>query len=323
MSEIYLDKHIKNQFDTLPQGWTFYILKSGDIELYSGFTANLKTRLEFLARKADEGGLYREMWDQADRVHWQEYSSAMQALMHYKCHLQQVHPEYQNRLPAYSQYAYLGLSSSRFPFITIQEHTQDDWLYIGPFRSRFFLADVIDTYARILKLPACETGSYPCEKFDRGSCRGWCLHLAPSEESSHEHNLDKLDSLLKEAFVHPNNGIVELVERKRREYFDDLEFEKASLLDDEIDMLNKYKDWLAFLYVAKNLEYTAEDFAVQRGRLVWGRIHGKEHHFPIDQTEYRENESLALNLDTVDEQRIIYETQRASKTTEWGENYAQ
>lgn len=323
MYEIILDKTIKNQYDSLPQGWTWFLLKSGTAELYSGYTANLKSRISFLRDKATEGGPDKEMWDKANRLSWQSCDNSMQALILYKCMLQESSPEYQYRLLPYRDYAYLGLNSTRFPFISIQEHTQDDWLYLGPFRSRFFLADVIDTYARILKLPACETGTYPCEKFDSESCRGWCLHLAPGEESSHEHNLEKLDSLLKEAFVHPNNGILELLENERQAYFNDLEFEKASLLDDEIELLKKYKDWLAFLYVAKKLEIAEQDFKVQQGRLVWCRLNGKEHHFAVDNTEYRDIESLALNLDAVDEQRIIYEYVRKNRTDKWGDNYAQ
>ncbi len=323
MNEIVFDKSIKNQYDSLPQGWAWFLLGNGNAELYSGYTANLKNRIHFLQSKAKEGGLDREMWEKADRLTWQCCDNSMQALILYKSRLQESSPEYQYRLPSYRDYAYLGLNSSRFPFITIQEHTQDDWLYVGPFRSRFFLADVIDTYARILKLPACETGSYPCEKFDRGSCRGWCLHLAPAAESKHEHNPEKLDNLLKEAFVHPNNGILEFLEKQRQDYFDDLEFVKASMLDDEIELLKKYKHWLAFLYVTKNLDYSEEDFSVQGGRLIWCRINGKEHHFPVDQIEYRENESLALNLDTVDEQKIIYDYVRKAKSDKWGENYAQ
>ncbi len=201
----------------------------------------------------------------------------------------------------------MAFDALRFPFVTVVEHTNDDWFYIGPFRSRFFLADVIDTLSRILKLPYCETSAYPCEKFDRDACRGWCLSLAPAQESKSEHSLEKLDDLLKEAYLHPQNGILEMVKKTRDEYFDDLEFTKAALLDDEIKLLATYRDWLMFLYTAKELEFESEDFSVKAGKLIQCRYQNKEYHFPADRTEFRANEALALNMDAVDESRIIYD----------------
>ncbi len=287
MNQYILDNQIKNQYDMLPSGWTFFGLVTGKAELYSGYTTNLKARLHFLENKAREGGIYSELWNQVKNVHWLSFPTALEAMLHYKCHLQNSSPEYQYRLLPFSDYAYLGLDSARFPFISIQEHTNDDWLYVGPFRSRFFLADVLDTYARILKLPACETSNYPCAKFDTGQCRGWCLHLAPAQESASEHDLEKLDALLKEAFVHPANGILELVEQQKNAYFDELEFEKASLLEDELSLLHKYRDWLNFLYVAKDLHYDSDTLQIRQGRIAFCRYLDKDYHFPVENTQYR------------------------------------
>ncbi|HCM14554.1 MAG TPA: hypothetical protein DHW79_01160 [Candidatus Cloacimonas sp.] len=179
--------------------------------------------------------------------------------------------------------------------------------YLGPFRSRFMLVDLIDSLSRILKLPYCETGVYPCDKFDRGVCRGWCLALATSQESKHEHDLEKLDALLKEAYLHPNNGIYEMVQKQREAYFEELEFAKADLLDDELRLLQSYREWLNFLYVAKNLQYSSKLYEIESGQLKSARINGKNHHFVIDKPMYRENESLALPLAGMDEMKIIYD----------------
>jgi excinuclease UvrABC nuclease subunit len=304
---LVFDKHIKNQFDTLPSGWAYFALKSSEGYLYSGYTAKLSRKLTFLQNKAEEGGLYKEMWAKAISVEYTLHTQNMDALIQHKAFLAENVPEYQHRLLPWADYAYLALDATRYPFITVVEHTNDDWLYLGPFRSRFFLADLIDTLSRILKLPYCESGTFPCEKFDQDTCRGWCLSLAPAKESGAEDGLDKLDALLKEAYLHPENGILELVQKERDHYFDDLEFIKASLLDDEIELLAKYRDWLNFLYVGKQLEFETDNVKVSGGRIVWAKHGGREFNFALDSTAYRANEALAMNLEIVDESRILYD----------------
>ncbi|MDY0151789.1 MAG: hypothetical protein RBS43_05905 [Candidatus Cloacimonas sp.] len=307
MSKLFFDKCIRNQFDTLPSGWAFYALLSDAGYLYAGYTAKLSRKLNFFQNKAEEGGLYGEMWAKAISVEYTIHPLGLDALIHFKA-FQAVHvPAYQHRLLPWENYAYLALDANRYPFITVVEHTNDDWQYLGPFRSRFFLADVLDTLSRILKIPYCETGSYPCDKFDKDICRGWCLSLATAQESGAEDGLEKLDALLKEAYLHPENGILELVQKQRDSYFNDLEFTKAALLDDEIALLAMYRDWLNFLYVAKQLEFETDSVRVEGGRIVWCRYKNREYQFPVSATAFRANESLALNLEAVDESRIIYD----------------
>lgn len=307
METLKIDKHIELQYDKLPKGWVFYTLRSADSYLCCGYSANLKKRLGSIKAKAEHNRGYTELWDKECRLQWQEQRSALNALIQYKCFLQNQLPEYQDTLEPWREYVYLSIDALSFPFISITENTQGEAIYLGPFRSRFWLADLIDTYARILKLPQCETGNYPCDKYDRGSCSGWCLNLQEPHATKDIPPLEKLDSLLKEAFVHPENGILELVERERDKYFNDLEFTKASLLDDELEQLAKYRNWLKFLYVAKQLELDTPDLKVEKGRISRCRFEGKDYHFPVDNTPYRKNESLALDLAYVDECRIIYE----------------
>ncbi len=307
MSMIVLDKHIENKLDSLPKGWASFCLYSGEAMLYSGYTANLALRLKTILAKADEGGIYREMWSLADGMDYEVHSSGIDALITHKATITDSLPTYQFRIMPWENYVYLGIDAHRFPFTTIVEHTNDDWLYLGPFRSRFFLADVIDTMSRILKLPYCESSNYPCEKFDKDICRGWCLSLAPEKESKTEQSLDKLDALLKEAYLHPNNGILEMIAKSREDYFNELEFSKAALLDDEIELLTKYRDWLSFLYTAKKLDYESDTLSISGGRVTRFNLKGREYHYPVDNTEFRENEVLALNMDSVDESRIIYD----------------
>lgn len=293
--------------DSLPGGWAFYALKSAGEYLYAGISAHLGARLKSFWSLREEDPLLEEILSQAELLEYQPMPSSMSALIMLKSFVMKHHPQYQHRLQAYASYVYLALNSHQFPFIRIQPHTGDDWIYLGPFRSRFFLVDLLDSLSRIVRLPYCETGTYPCDKFENGICRGWCLALAPAKETPLEHDLQKLEILLKETFMHPQNGILEMVQKERDKYFDDLEFAKADLLDDEISLLSKYRDWLNFLYVSRDLELENESLSIQSGQLSRAVLAGKEYLFPIDTSSPRENEKLALPLAVLDEMKIIYD----------------
>lgn len=289
------------------EGWVFFSFKQGETALWSGYTANLPLRLKYISKKAEENQLFQQLSDAADTLKYEVYPQAIEALTRYKVYIQKRHPLYQQSLNTSTDYVYLALDAQRFPFVSIKTFTDDDWTYIGPWRSRFFLVEVMDSLSRILKIPFCESGNFPCEKLDKEICNGYCLALDESSGSAETPSLDKLKALLEEAYLHPNNGILEMVAKERDRYFDDLEFIKADLLNDEVDNLKKYRDWLNFLYVSKSLSFDTGEYRVENGLLRSCTVDGVEHKFPLAATEYRPNERLALNLQDVDEARIIYD----------------
>lgn len=307
MISLKIGKNFEIKMNALPSGWVFYTLARDSALLYAGYTASLSTKLQSFKLRAEEDPLLHEFCQSTTVLQYQSCDTGIAALAAFKLQMQRVLPEYQQRIHPWATYVYLAIDARRFPFVSIQESTNEEWQYLGPFRSRYMLVDLIDSLSRILKLPFCETGSYPCDKFERDVCRGWCLALATTQESKHEHDLLKLDALLKEAFMHPNNGIYEMVQKQREAYFDDLEFAKADLLDDELRLLQSYRDWLNFLYVAKELSFQNETYEIAVGQLKMAVIEGKTHNFTIDNPDYRANEILALPLATVDEMKIIYD----------------
>ena len=309
METLKIDKNIINQYDKLPKGWVFfYLLGPSETDyLLCGYTANLRQRMLNLQGKVKDDATHLALFSKMQTLHWQVCSHGMEALLLYKCFVHDHAPEFQEQIQAHAGYAYLALDAHTFPFITLADDTQGDWLYLGPFRSRFFLSDVVDTFARILKLPSCDSSVHPCAKYESGSCRGWCLQLEEQTPDPQVPPLEKLETLLKEAFVHPENGILEMVKTERDKYYDDLEFDKAALLDEEIELLTKYRDWLKFLYVAKSLHHLEDNLEINCGRINEYKIANRTYRFPVDNTSYRENESLALDLAYVDESRMIYD----------------
>ncbi len=307
MKSIVWDKHKFKELIEPVQGWASYVFFKDKEPLWSGFTPNLPTRLNHVVLKAEDSSIHAQLIDEADSLHYQCHAQAIDALIRHKIYLHKHNPQYQQLLHTWSDYAYLAVDPLRFPFVSVKSFTDEDWIYLGPWRSRFFLADVMDCLSRILRLPFCETGTFPCDKLESEICNGYCQALDETLPKEERPDLDKLDALLRQAYLHPNNGILEMVTQERDKYFDNLEFIKADLLNDEVENLKKYRDWLNFLYASKSLAFDTETLKVENGLIRSCLYDGKTYKFPAATTEYRENERLALNLQDVDEARVVYE----------------
>lgn len=307
MISVKWDKNRCRENMELPSGWVFFTFRQSEQPLWCGITPNLAQRLKVVRQKAENDPRHGEISGLADNLQIESHPRAIDALIRYKVFQSQEQLPYQQAMRPSRDYAYLAIDGHRFPFVSIQDDTNDDWTYLGPWRGRFFLTDVMDSLARILKLPYCETNSHPCAKLESGVCQGWCLAMEDGVPKAEKPDLDKLDALLREAFLHPQNGILEMVTRESDRYFDQLEFAKADLLDEEIAKLSQYRDWLNFLYATKALSFEAEDLGVQNGLLSWCLYEGTRWEFHPEPVSYRENELLAINLNDTDEARLLYE----------------
>lgn len=304
MEKIELSSGFEKILEGMPDSWgVFAFYKGKDCLLYSK-SGNLRYRLNGMYQRKDSDTALCELFLEADSISFKVCEQPIMALLREKVFLQKHTPLLQHQHQGWKSYAYLAIDPKRFPFVSVKDDTNDSWQYLGPFRSRFFLSDVMDTVGRILKLPFCQSESFPCERLDNDICKGYCIIKEKAEME--EDAPDKLSNLLKEAYLHPLNGILELVKKERDRYFDNLEFDKVDLLQDEFDLLKKYRDWLSFLYIIKEISFENEMIKVVSGQIVEYHFEGKSHKFPLNIPQYRPNEALALNKDIVDECRIVY-----------------
>ncbi len=306
MKEFVLQRIDVIDLSQFPKGWSLMSFWAREELLHLVLTPNSKRRYELMKQKSDDNSLILELFNKAEYIKIEPLESAMQGLIRYKITLQENPPSLQHVFNRWENYVYLALNAYEYPFIRTTGNTNDEWLYLGPFRDRFALIDALDTVCKILRLPRCETGDWPCHKLEDGSCAGWCRSLDEAN-AQEEYSLEKLDALLKESFLKPSDGVLEMLIYEKDKYFNDLEFAKADLLSDEIEIQAKYRDWLQFLYVARQLSWETDYIQVLNGRLVKVKAKDREYNFLPDNTIYRDNERLALNLADVDEARILYD----------------
>jgi len=292
----------------IPERWGVLGFWKCEELLYLAHTSDLQRKLSRMLSSKDPVTPLRELIEEADSVGFEDHPDGVSALIAYKVKMLGEPPLYNNRILQSQDYVYLALDAHRFPFIGVQDYTVGDWVYLGPFRSRFQLMDVIDTFSRILLLPHCDTGQYPCHR-QGSTCKGWCLNLDAEEGKAKagENTLDRLEHLIKEVYLYPQDAIINTLRGKRKRLFDELEFELCEGIDVELGLVGEYYDWLRFLHRAKALSFETASIGVDSGQLSWAEHKGKVYHFPVSHPEYRPNELLALAKEIVDESRILYE----------------
>jgi len=307
MMEIRLNQLNDIQIKELPSSWGTIAFYESSACLYLLLCPNLKRKIVLLKDQLESEGTFHELVTQTDIIQIHPAEDSIAALLAYKRGCLELMPQQQQRHFAQKDYVYLALNAWNYPFVTSQDYTLEDWNYLGPFRDRFLLAEYVDSISRILQLPYCETGSFPCEKFDQHTCKGWCLALNPSEELGKQDRLKKLENLLFESYMVPGDTVIKLLETEYNKYFENLEFEKAELFSEQISLHQRYQNWLRFLVSAKHLSYEADRVVIQDGQMIRAFDGDSWLDLPTLKLEYRTNEILALDKSVVDEAKIIYD----------------
>lgn len=312
MERVLIEELDSRYIDRLPEESGVVSFHQGQHLLYVTETVNLKYTVRRLSNGRKEDPEVADLFNQADTVSVEQSETGLDAVIRKKLLLEKGSAEFNQRVQLWKHYSYLAVNPAEFPFVKITEFTDGDWFYLGPFRSRFFMMDVLELTQRLLKVPYCEVKSGPCDKLDDNLCRGWCELIRaeaekPAAGAGEQPQLQKLDALLKEAFVHADNGLLDLLLNEKRKYEEDLQFAKADLLKNNIAILQRYKDWLIFLYKIKNLNFATDKVSVKGGQLIRFKAGGKDHLCSYVNIAYRPNEALALNKNLVDEARILYQ----------------
>ena len=91
----------------------------------------------------------------SSEIAYEEHESLFAALVHQKKLESTSHPEFNSMIKPYEQYVYLGINFDEPAYIKIVEDTQENRFYIGPFKDRFFLFDLLDA----MEIPTTEDGN--------------------------------------------------------------------------------------------------------------------------------------------------------------------
>lgn len=297
--KILLDNELAIQ--QLPESKATFYFTDGNNVIFAGLTSNLFVRINSLYEQRNNDDKIKELWKKAEDLVFDLRLSDIDSLVWYKSLVRSFTPYFNDYINLWENYTYLAIDWTRAPYLSIKENTQSDKYYIGPFRSRFFISDILSIFNKYLKLPICPDNPENCDLRDSNFCLSNCT----------KGKQDELRQLIHTYYLSSNNDLADRLLEKYQTYHNNLEFIKAEEVKIETKLLLKYYKFLNFLNNTKDLtrtfEYENRVYFIEDGLLA--EVSGKD---SIDfrsinrKIPYRENELLAVNKNQLDERWIVY-----------------
>lgn len=296
----------KKEAGIIPEKTGYYWLADEEKILFSGKTSNLQKRIQRILSAGQEDKNIFQLVSLTQKISYQETGSLFAALLEEKKIRQKHNPEFNQSIRPYDSYVYLAVDFYHVPFLKLSESTQEELYYLGPFRNRFFLYDLIDAMAMLFQFPSCENEKFPCEKLKEGKCSGWCLK-----------DKSEIAEMLLGSYFQDNRKLIKKAKSQQKKLMDNLEFLKLETLNGQIELIEKYYDFLQFFHVTKKLNITLS-YENRKVKIADGLISkveekGKIWDFHNFQPEYRRNEFLAHDKGQFMERLIIYRQLKKNK----------
>ncbi len=279
----------------LPEKAGIVAFFGGGKMLMCGMTSNISDYLGVYFGTDIEDKNKGELLEECDRVGYMETKKVFDALLGFKALNQEYTPRYNQMIRHYDDYVYLGLNFLKVPFIKVEKTTIHDYFYVGPFRSRFFLHDIIDVSAKHFKTPSCPGSDYPCELLEAGKCRGYCLQRK-----------EDLSGDLTRYFLTPKKENLDKLTEERESLLNSFHFKEVETLRLDQKLLTKFYNRITFLMVTRqinvNYEYEGKHIEITKGLI--SRIDGRS--FELTDLGYQPNELYAVDKSELDERWVIY-----------------
>jgi excinuclease UvrABC nuclease subunit len=279
----------------LPESPGVIAFFGGGKMLMCGMSSNISDYLGVYFQDDIEEKNRGELLELCDKVGYWETGKVFAALLGMKALLQKYAPPFNRLIRHYDDYVYLGLNFVKVPFIKVESTTIHDYFYMGPFRSRYFLHDVIDSSGEYFGTPACPGDDYPCELLDAGKCKGYCIR-----------EQEKLAADFTQYFLLPKLDNLSKVKAEIEELLDGFRFSEVEASKKSEKVLTSFYHQIAFLLVTKQLnleyDYQGKKIEIECGLIM--RIDGRI----LDRVkqEYQTNELLAIDKSELDERWVVY-----------------
>lgn len=293
----FAKKDFKEQ--NIPEQSGIFTFSDVEKRLYIGKTSNLKKTLSNILSLNPENETLFKLVSLTEKISFTKYSSLFLALVEEKKLLDKFLPEYNILLKPYLDYVYLAIDFTRVPYFKVVENTQENLYYLGPFRDRFFLYDLLDTMGELFQFPVCEDEKYPCQRVKDNKCYGWCLK-----------DNTEIGKAIVDSYLQANKKLTKELKAKKEELSKDLQFIKVEKLKKQITRIEKFNNQIKFLHTTKNLDIELNiektTITINKGMITAIKDVSGFHHFPDISPQYRDNELLAFDKEQLSERWIIY-----------------
>jgi excinuclease ABC subunit C len=242
MSKKRLPETVQDKLKSLPASPGCYIYRDGSNNvLYVGKAINLRNRVRSYFQESARHGLrIARLVGKVRDIETIMVDSELEALV-LECNLIKQHrPPYNVRLRDDKSYPYITITNEKFPRVMFTRKVRKDGSkYFGPYTSAYGVRDTLQLLHKVFPLIPCgkswsgRAEQRPCLYYHLGRCLGPCAGLADPAE--YRDVVGKVEKFLQGK----EEGIVEDLKVEMAQAAEDLDFEKAAKIRDQIGAIEQ------------------------------------------------------------------------------------
>lgn len=235
-------KLLEQKIETLPASPGVYLFKDREgTVLYVGKAGNLRQRVaSYFQRMEEKDAKTLALLDKVIDVETIVTETEKEALILEDNLIKEHHPRYNIKLRDDKRYPCLRLSIEEdFPTLTVVRRIKRDRsLYFGPYPSATSLKETLKLIRRLFPIRTCQESKFsnrtrPCINYEMERCLGPCCGRV--DRTQYREVIQQVKLFLEGK----NRDLLERLERQMAEAADQLHFEKAARIRDQIEHIRK------------------------------------------------------------------------------------
>ena len=240
----------------------YQFVDSSGIIIYVGKAKNLRKRVSSYFNKNQSGKTTVMLKKAADIKHL-VVDNESDALLLENNLIKKLQPKYNILLKDDKTYPWICIKNEPFPRVfSTRNPIKDGSLFFGPYTSGLMVKTLVDLVRQLYKPRTCflnltkeniAIGKFrPCLEYHIGNCLAPCIGLQTEEE--YNENIQQLKNILKGNISTVSDHLKQVMIN----YSEGLQFEKAQLIKEKIDLLSKYRSRSAIVSATiKNVDVFA------------------------------------------------------------------
>lgn len=239
--------HIKSILKNIPdKPGVYQYFNSADEIIYVGKAKSLRKRVSSYFLKEHDSGKTTMLVKKITDIKYIVVDSELDALLLENNFIKKYQPRYNVLLKDDKTYPWICLKNERFPRVfSTRKVIKDGSLYFGPYANVKMVYTLLDLIKQLYPLRNCnlqlnkeniEKKKFKvCLEYHIGNCKG------PCEDRQMEEDYNDTIYNIKEILKGNINTVIQHLNELLQKYVADYSFEKAQLVKEKVEMLEKFK----------------------------------------------------------------------------------
>lgn len=230
-----------------PSPGVYQFRDKADGIIYIGKAKNLRNRVRsYFLKNAGHSGRTRVMVKRITDFTFIVVDTELDALLLENNLIKEHQPRYNVLLKDDKTYPWICIKNERFPRVFATRNRIDDGSeYSGPYASVVMMKTLLNLIRQLYRIRTCnyvlsekniKAGKFKvCLEYHIGNCKGPCEGL-----QSHEDYMKQISDI-KEIIKGNTSSVLKILETRMQEHAEQMEYEDAHEIKEQIDILHKYR----------------------------------------------------------------------------------